>query len=310
MNRTARKSNTDQIRLATLYALIAGLGVGVLAVQEANAGEDDKPPLKLSGVVRDFKPDHPDFQRKPKNESGSGQFGHYIEIVGDELGSTGKPVYRSGGRRVSRQWTDANGYNITPRFSGKSYIESVEGDSLGSAGGVGSAVTDAESFSDWFRDVPGVNQSVALQLEFEFDNLTQTYVFDDRSDPVFQDLGGFFPINGQLYGDYQDNTNFHFTFELDTEFIYDAEADMSFTFNGDDDVWVFIDGKLVIDLGGVHGQIEQTIDLDRLGFLEDGQSYQLKFFFAERHTTQSNFRIETNIPLRAVEPPSTTALHD
>ena len=65
-----------------------------------------------------------------------------------------------------------------------------------------------------------------------------------------------------------------------------------------------------MDIGGVNGAVSQTIGLDRLAWLVDGQSYDLTFFFAERHRTQSNFRIETTLQLRSVRLPPTAALYD
>ena len=44
--------------------------------------------------------------------------------------------------------------------------------------------------------------------------------------------------------------------------------------------------------------------------LDDGETYDLAFFFAERHRTQSNFRIVTNLPLESVVPPTISAIFD
>jgi fibro-slime domain-containing protein len=72
----------------------------------------------------------------------------------------------------------------------------------------------------------------------------------------------------------------------------------SFTFIGDDDVWVFINKKLAIDLGGRHSQETGTVNLDaqsgQFGLVK-GNVYDLSVFHAERHTNQSHFRIDTTL---------------
>lgn len=141
-----------------------------------------------------------------------------------------------------------------------------------------------EAFDQWYRDVPGVNASVEIDLPLR----------PSRADPglfVFEDLA-FFPIDGRLFGNEGREHNFHFTLEATGTFLY--QGGETFRFRGDDDVFVFIDRRLVIDLGGVHSAEEATVSLDGLG-LTLGERYELHLFFAERHTSESTFAIATRV---------------
>jgi fibro-slime domain-containing protein len=90
--------------------------------------------------------------------------------------------------------------------------------------------------------------------------------------------------------------NFSFTSELHYPFTYQASAPIAtFDFTGDDDVWAFINNKLVVDLGGVHGAANGSVTLDAakatsLG-LTDGGWYSIDLFQAERHTCASTYKV-------------------
>jgi fibro-slime domain-containing protein len=63
-------------------------------------------------------------------------------------------------------------------------------------------------------------------------------------------------------------------------------------------LWVFVNGHLGIDLGGLHPERSRSIELDKVAKdfgLVLGKTYPLDLFHAERHTNASHFRVETSI---------------
>jgi fibro-slime domain-containing protein len=145
----------------------------------------------------------------------------------------------------------------------------------------------AVKLDDWYATIPGVN--TAYVVDFWLEPVGQSFVLDSSR---------FFPLDGVKSAESKQNDddgqprNFGFTTELHTSFRY-AGGEI-FTFRGDDDVFVFVDGKLVVDIGGVHGPTEGTVMIDRLGLTKDSV-YTLDLFQAERNPTGSNFRIETTL---------------
>jgi fibro-slime domain-containing protein len=306
------RAKTIKHSIVTGLGLITAAGL-LLPMGTPTASANDDPfggmpsTLVLTGVVRDFKErsvagGHTDFERQP-----AAGFGHYMNNVEEYLDDEGKPQFKGGGKKVASQWKDKNNRPLHP-----SLFDASRGDIAGSWGATDNGgIVSAESFAQWFRTIPGVNMAKDLSITLVRQANSNVYVFDDRNDNAYKNLGGFFPINNQLMGNSPNNDkNFHFTYELATTFVYQPGQGQVFKFRGDDDVWVYVNGKCVIDIGGVHSAVEQTVELDRLDNLVAGGVNTLHFFFAERHRTQSNFRIETTINLRSAELPNTSHIYD
>ena len=231
--------------------------------------DEEKPPLQVVAVVRDFRRAHPDFQR-------SVNFGLHTGIVAPRLDRAGKPLLSE----EAASSTDA-----------RRQVESPE------------------SFHDWYRSVRGVNMTFRVPLELDHDPTTGLYTFQRNID----NGDGFFPLDGVGFPEpateryAETEHNFFFTTEVKTAFRYTdpatrPERPMKLRFVGDDDVWVFVNNQLVLDLGGIHSQVEAEVNIDELagelGLRNNGE-YSLRVFHAERHYWQSNFMLQTSIALAA-----------
>ena len=152
-------------------------------------------------------------------------------------------------------------------------------------------VTSAASFAQWFTDDP---------INFP---IQQTLTLTDNSGTFAYANSAYFPIDDEGFLNYpafmNGLHNFHFTTMLHAQIPYNGGETFSVT--SADDAWVFINGHLAIDLGGVHGANTGSVTLDAAhAFLFEitaGQTYRLDFFQAQRHTSVSWLTLTTTMCL-------------
>ncbi|MEY4515413.1 MAG: hypothetical protein RLZZ450_7535 [Pseudomonadota bacterium] len=183
------------------------------------------------------------------------------------------------------------------------------------AAGCGSAQsTTAANFAQWYAnaDIPNVMKRFVTTMTMTKGASTNNYTNPTFGSSLFPlDSGGWIAANGESL---TSSHNFGFTSEIHHWFEFKGGEIL--TFSGDDDVWVFIGGKLALDLGGLHSKLSRTIRLNATGTVDcfagtaaSGTAcatatrslglvvnnvYEMALFHAERHSTGSNFDLTLN----------------
>lgn len=229
--------------------------------------------------------------------------------------------------------TSANGASINGKYinvytSGTSeaaykedIIQNLTGDNYQTVN-FNDAIAAPDLFSDDTTNTVGktVYKNYALQFSQTGDTYDLTEVLDTSDDNRVvwdkdndtQSNGiwdGFYPLNDAESSTQDDDEstskNYYFGMRYDVNFtLGDYVGDLTYHFNGDDDLWVCLDGEVIIDLGGIHDSLDDTINLwDALGIVQGEatteqkvETHTLTVLYMERGAGKSHCQMDFTIP--------------
>lgn len=159
-------------------------------------------------------------------------------------------------------------------------------------------------------------RKVYKDLKLGFEQKGDTYTLKDVKDQNGKILttegAGFYPLENERKFSYENSEkaqNYFFGMRYDVLFkIGDYVGPMNYEFTGDDDLWVLLDGKVVLDLGGIHQAASETVDIweklgktaDQLTPEEKEKEHTLTVLYMERGAGESNCKMKFTLPSASI----------
>lgn len=126
-------------------------------------------------------------------------------------------------------------------------------------------VRETDNFYRWFHEVPGLSRRIDGRTVTFNRTAEGTYTYGGQDIYPIDDVPGIDASDIQLK-DWQGQLhNFNFTAHLGFGIKVKASGNERFEFSGDDDVWVFLNNQLILDMGGLHGPISGWFQINTDG---------------------------------------------
>ncbi len=169
------------------------------------------------------------------------------------------------------------------------------------------------SYDDYeTRYLRKVYKDLKLGFEQKGDTYTLKDVKDQNGKILTTEGAGFYPLENERKFSYENSEkaqNYFFGMRYDVLFkIGDYVGPMNYEFTGDDDLWVLLDGKVVLDLGGIHQAASETVDIweklgktaDQLTPEEKEKEHTLTVLYMERGAGESNCKMKFTLPSASI----------
>lgn len=222
----------------------------------------------VTGLVRDFRSDYPAMETTNPDR----------EALNLGPVTAAGPTWSGNGQKIAKPWRDIAKNDIAPVL-----FDAALGDEAGSFAHPDNSGYTASSFAGLWTDTLGTNLSQTVPFK----------MVQQPSGAYEYSSNNFYPADGKLFGtkDFGGH-NQYFTVEWHLSFTADSGQWLNFAC--DDEVFIYVNGVLVVDLAGKVASHAQLAMFDRLKLVE-GQKYNVDIFYADRHKIGHSVKFTTNV---------------